>query len=72
MQPCCRLKQAGIPAVGSHPEMVQAASEGIRQAIDSNVSKASSLGQIQFRALIVGACFYIGWHVIEMWLRAPV
>ncbi|OOE43101.1 hypothetical protein BZG11_06190 [Salinivibrio kushneri] len=59
-------------SVGSHPEMVQAASEGIRQAINSNVSKASSLGQIQFRALIVGACFYIGWHVIEMGLRAPV
>ncbi len=64
-----RIVEGQHPDVGSHPQMVQAASAGIRQAMAKNTSTASSLGTIQFRALICGGCFYIGWHVIEMWLR---
>lgn len=60
------------PGVGNHPEMVQAASKGIRQAIASNSDTASSLGKVQFRALITGACFYVGWHIFEMWLQVSV
>lgn len=57
------------PEVGSHIQLVQAASAGIRQAMAENSSKAGSLGRTQFRALISGGCFYVGWHIIEMWLR---
>lgn len=55
--------------VGNHPQMIHAASEGIRQAIENNINAASALGQRQFRFLILGACLYIFWHVLEMWLR---
>jgi hypothetical protein len=58
--------------VGSHPQMVQAASEGIRQAIESNINSASALGKRQFRFLILGAFLYVSWHVFEMWLRVSV
>lgn len=57
------------PEVGGHPAMVQAASEGIRQAMAGNKKKAGSLGQYQFQALICGASFYVGWHILEMWFR---
>lgn len=63
--------EAGMhPGVGNHPQYVQAASEGICQAIEHNSDAASRLGHWQFRLLIAGAIFYILWHVLEMSLRA--
>lgn len=55
--------------VGNHPEMIQTASEGIREAMESNSEKASFYAKGQFRFLITGAIFYLAWHVIGMWLR---
>lgn len=59
------------PSVGDHPQMMMAASEGIRSAIESNSQKTQSLGEWQFRTLIAGAAFFVLWHVIEMYLRMP-
>jgi len=62
--------QSGIhPKVGNHPQMVQAASEGIMNAIESNANMANQLGHWQFRTLIMGSIAYIVWHIVEMWLR---
>lgn len=57
------------PEVGNHPQHMQAASEGVRQAIESNSEIANKLGHWQFRTLIAGAVFYVSWHVLEMYLR---
>jgi hypothetical protein len=60
------------PAAGTKPQVIAAASEGIRQGIDRHSSRAVPLGRWQFRLLILGALFYIGWHILEMWLRTPL
>ena len=55
--------------VGRDPERMAAASAGIRSAIESNSNRGNRLAHWQFRLLILGAVFYLGWHVWEMWLR---
>jgi hypothetical protein len=55
--------------VGRHPQMMAAASEGIREAIADNSNRANRLGHMQFRFFIAGAVLYIGWHILEMGLR---
>lgn len=63
--------QAGEqPGVGTNPYFMEAASEGIRQAITSNSDRADFYGHWQFRALIIGSVMYIAWHVLEMYLLA--
>ena len=57
------------PEYGNHPKMMQAASEGARQAIKNSSEEANKLGKWQFRLLISGAILFIFWHVLEMYLR---
>jgi hypothetical protein len=40
------------PQVGSHPQYIQAASQGIRKVIEKNSDSANRLGHWQFRLLI--------------------
>ncbi len=58
------------PEVGRHPQLMAAANEGIRSAIESNSNCASRFARLQFRFLVLGAISYLGWHVYEMFLRA--
>lgn len=58
------------PQVGSHPELMAIASDGIRKAIESNSNWASRFARWQFKCLLLGAISYLGWHVFEMWLRS--
>lgn len=64
-----RVESGAHPEVGKHPQMMAVASEGIRRAIDANAERANRLGHMQFRFLVTGAVFYIGWHILEMWVR---
>jgi hypothetical protein len=63
-----RVESGQHPQV-QHPQMVAAASEGIRQAIESNSERANRFGHRQFMFLVAGAVLYIVWHVLEMYLR---
>jgi hypothetical protein len=61
---------------GEHPEltnksptMIEAASKGIKEAIEDNSKYANKLYHLQFNFLIMGAFFYIIWHILEMYLR---
>lgn len=65
-----RIEAGQHPQVGNHPDYMQAASSGIRQAMERNSNSANQLGHWQFRLLIAGAIFYIAWHVLQMSLRA--
>jgi len=63
--------QNGIhPQYNTSPEIALAAVEGIRDAVESNSKKAGRLARWQFRLLVIGALFYIGWHIWEMVLLA--
>jgi hypothetical protein len=64
-----RVESGSDSVVGQHPEMIQAASEGIRQAVESNSKWANRYAKAQFRLLVGGAVLYVVWHVLEMWLR---
>jgi len=57
------------PSTGSHPQKIQAASEGIMRAIQRNSDKASRLAHLQMTTFILGALFYLVWHILEIYLR---
>ena len=57
------------PKAGNAPRMIEAASAGIRDAIEANSTQSSRFGRLQGRFLIAGAVLYVAWHVLEMWFR---
>lgn len=67
-----KIQSGEQPDIGNHPQMMEAASEGIRKAVEHNSDKANSLSHWQFRLIIFGALLYLGWHIWEMWLRTPM
>jgi hypothetical protein len=64
-----RAEKGIHPSVGADSQLIQAASEGIRSAMESNSNKANRLAIWQFRLLILGAVLYLLWHIIEMIIR---
>ena len=64
--------QAGMhPEVGAHPQMQAAAAEGIRSAMGTNSIRSARFADWQFRFFVLGAVFFIAWHVVGMYLRTP-
>jgi len=59
-----KVESGDHPDLGKHPQLMSAASEGIRQAINDNSESANSFSHWQFRFLVTGALFYIAWHVL--------
>jgi hypothetical protein len=64
-----RIQAGEHPLTGQHPGMIEAASAGIRQAMESNAERISLLGNLQFRLLVGGGVLYVVWHVVGMYLR---
>ena len=64
-----RVESGAHPEVGGHPQIVAAASAGIRRALESNADLANRLGLWQFRLLVAGAVVYVLWHIWLMYLR---
>ncbi len=54
---------------GVHPQLVAAARDGIRSAMEHNADCANCNSHRQFRFLVTGAVFYVIWHVLEIYLR---
>lgn len=67
-----RVLRGKDPTVGTHPQLIQAASEGITKAMNYNSDKANKHGHYQMVAFILGAAAYITWHVLEMYLRCKI
>lgn len=61
-----QVQEGNHPGVPYHPDAIAAASEGIRKAAEHNSSMANFWGKLQFRLLVLGAVFFITWHIIEM------
>lgn len=57
---------------GRHPDFQKAAASGISEAMELNAKSAGKFARWQFRLLVLGALFYLGWHVLEMAQRASV
>ena len=60
-------------SLGVHPEQPpnskqqKAAESGVRKAIKFNVERAELYATWQFRLLVLGAVFFIVWHILEMY-----
>ncbi len=63
-----RVQRGEHKDVGTNIEMIRAATEGIREGLKINSDRASFFARYQFRLLVLGAIFYLTWHIIEMWL----
>jgi hypothetical protein len=64
--------QSGVhPEVPAHPQYIQAAAEGTREAGEGNAEGAGRNARRQFQMLVAGAVFYLAWHVLGMTLRTP-
>ncbi|WP_446811240.1 hypothetical protein ACH50O_06670 [Methylomonas sp. 2BW1-5-20] len=61
-----QLMLGAHPDQPPHPELTDIAISDVRKAISHNVGKAQFYGIWQFRMLIVGALFFIGWRLAEM------
>jgi hypothetical protein len=64
-----RIQRGQHPQVGAHPEMIAAASEGIKSAMEYNSERANILAKRQFYLFIAGALAYVAWHVLQMYAR---
>lgn len=61
------VKQGLHPEVGRHPEMIEAASSGLKQAMLTNSDNASKFAKWQERLFYWGIMLFILWHVLEMY-----
>ncbi len=61
-----QLQDGSHPMSPRNPQEVVAACEGVREAANFNSSTANFWGHLQFRLLILGAVFFLVWHVFEM------
>lgn len=53
------------------PELLAAAIRGVRNAIDKNINRTKLLNDWQFRFLVIGSVFFVGWRVTEIIRVAP-
>jgi len=61
-----QLQDSTHPKSPHDPQAVAAACEGVRIAADKNSSAANFWGKLQFRLLVLGAVFFLVWHVTVM------
>jgi hypothetical protein len=61
-----QLQDGTHPKLPNHPESIVAACEGVLEAAVANSSAAKFWGKLQFRLLVLGAVFFLSWHIFEM------
>jgi hypothetical protein len=64
------VKEGRHPEVGQHPQMINAATVEMDQAMEKNSEISSRMHRWQFRSLLIGAFFFIVWHVLQMYIRS--
>jgi hypothetical protein len=65
-----KVQSGEHPQAGTDPRVVQAASDGIKQAIEENSKKSDAYARGQFAFLVFGAVLFIAWHVLAIILRS--
>ena len=64
-----QLNKGVHPEQPDDPEYLEAAKSGVRSAIDKNIIEAQNYAISQYRLLIMGAVFFLIWHLVEMVIR---
>ena len=60
----------GDPSTDDRPAVAALRVKTLAGIIESPSNQANRYAQWQFRSLLVGAGFFIAWHVLQMYLRA--
>lgn len=55
----------------AHPDFIQAAHQGVKEAMDHNNEKASKLFRSQGGFFILGVILFILWHGAKIYLATP-
>jgi len=63
-----RVERGINPMVGNDPQKMVKANQILSKSFEKSSNRANRNGKWQFRFLILGALFYISWHILEMWL----
>ena len=63
------LRQARDGGAPADPETKLPTPEAAEKALRRANSRMLQTGRLQFRLLILGGLFYLGWHLMEMFLR---
>lgn len=67
------LAQQGLdPIAGNHSQKIELACGVYEKSLQKDQEALAKHGRRQFRFLVVGACMYLVWHVLEMWLRSSI
>ena len=64
-----QLRGGVHPQQPDHPALSEAAIRGVHSALNTNVDRAQSYALSQFRLAIAGALLFLGWHVLEIYVR---
>jgi hypothetical protein len=67
-----RIQRGEHPKTGTQPQLMSAASDGIRSAVEDNIERASRLGHLQFWFFIAGILSYVIWQLIVMYIATFV
>ncbi len=62
-----RVESGTHELAGRDPALIEIGSHELRKIMKEQSQTISGYGRWQFRCLIVGALFYITWHLLEMW-----
>ena len=64
-----QLQKGVHPGQPDHPQVLEAAINGVSSALERNIKAAQFYMIWQFRLLILGAIFFLSWHIVEMILK---
>lgn len=64
-----QVKQGTHPGIGNDPDYINAASQGIKEAMEKSAETIGKLGDRQFQLLVLGGILYVVWHLVEMVAR---
>ncbi len=65
-----RVQSGEYPEIGGHLQKIEAASKGIKNAMETNNERLVWHSKWQLNLFLIGAAAYILWHMLEMYLRA--
>ena len=57
--------------IGAHPQKIEAATSGVKQAMKTNSNRASSYSKWQEKLFYSGIILFLVWHIIEMYQATP-
>lgn len=64
------IQEGNNPEVGNSPSLIQAATSGVKQAMETNSERATKLSKWQNRLFYFGIISFLIWRILEMLQQA--